>query len=42
MKLFFAACVVGLGLLSAALFLTQSDREGDVPVISTPVRVQVK
>ena len=34
MKLFFAACVVGLGLLSAALFLTQSDREGDVPVIT--------
>ncbi|MBK8857512.1 MAG: carbohydrate ABC transporter substrate-binding protein [Opitutaceae bacterium] len=34
MKLFFAACVIGLGLLSAALYWTQADREGDVPVIT--------
>lgn len=34
MKLFFAACVLGLGLLSAALYFTQSDREGTVPVIT--------
>jgi len=34
MKLFFAACVVGLGLLSAALYFTESNREGDVPIIT--------